>query len=252
MAKDDAFGTTLSIGAQQVETAVVVGTITGNGNATFTTTFAGMTGSPLATSVAVLNGDTPDTVATKAAAALNLVANFSAKCTAVANGPNVIVTANLAAANDATFNVAYTNGTCTGLTPDATSDNTTAGIAPVSIAQVSNIGGPGLALDTEDVTTHDSTSAFEEVVGTVLRTGEVSLDLVFDPAGDTHDGTATTGLVYALKNKVLRQFDITFPDSGTTDWIFNGYVTGFEPGEPHDGALTATATIKITGVPTLV
>lgn len=251
MAKDDAYGTILTIGAQQVETAVVVGTITGAGNATFTTTKSGMTGSPIATNVAVLLGDVPAVVATKAAAALNLVANFSAACTAYAEGPNVVVVAKAASANDATFNLAYTNGTCTGLTPDATSDNTTAGIALTAIAQVQNTSGPSLAADTEDVTTHDSTNAWEEVVVTILRSGEMTLDIVYDPVNDTHDATATTGLAYALKNKVLRQFALTFPNTGATVWTFNGYVTGFEPSAPHDGALTASVTIKITNAPTL-
>lgn len=54
MTKYDAFGITLGQGTCQVETAVIVGTITGDGNATFTLTKAGMTGSPIATSVAVL------------------------------------------------------------------------------------------------------------------------------------------------------------------------------------------------------
>ena len=251
MAKDDAFGTSLTIGQQQVETAVVVGTITGSGNATFTTTKAGMTGSPLATSVAVLNGDSPTAVATKAAAALNLVANFSAVLTAYAEGPNVVVYVKTAAANDATMNLAYTNGTCTGLTPDATSNDTLAGIAPAAIAQVQAITGPGLAADTEDVTTHDSTGAFEELVVTVLRTGEVTLDIVYDPVADTHDATATTGLAYALKNKLFRQFALTYTNTGATVWTFNGYVTGFEPSMPHDGALTAAVTVKVTNAPTL-
>ena len=55
-----------------------------------------------------------------------------------------------------------------------------------TIAAVSNISGPGLSLDTEDVTTHDSASGWEEVVGTILRSGEVSLDLVYDPNAATH------------------------------------------------------------------
>lgn len=115
------------------------------------------------------------------------------------------------------------------------------------IANVTNIGGPALSLDTEDVTTHDSTAAFEEHVPTVLRTGEVSLDIVYDPNAGTAD--ATTGLVAKLENKTLTNFQLIFPD--TTQWDFAAYVTGFEPSAPHDGALTATVKMKITGEPTL-
>ena len=115
------------------------------------------------------------------------------------------------------------------------------------IAAVTNISGPSLALDTEDVTTHDSTAAFEEVVATILRSGEVNLDIVYDPAGGTHD--ATTGLVYRLENRLKSYFDLIF--RGTNNWTFSGYVTGFEPSTPVDGALTASVSMKLTGQPTL-
>ena len=251
MSKYDALGTTLGQGTVQIETAVIVGTITGDGNATFTLTKAGMTGSPIATSVAVLNGDTPGVVATKAAAAMNLVANITAVCTVTADGNNVVVTAKLAAANDATFNLAYTNDTCTGLTPDATSTDTQAGAAYANIAQIQSISGPGLSLDTEDVTSHDSAGGWEEVVGTILRSGEMTMDLVYDPADDSHDDAGGLGLVHRMDARQLSAYKVTFPDSGGTIWYFNGYVTGFEPSMPHDGALTASATIKLTGAPIL-
>lgn len=115
-------------GVAQVETAQIVGTITLSGNATFTITSALVTGSPLAVSVAVLVDDTAAIVATKAAIALNANAAVSAHFVATANVADLILTAKKAAANDATLNIAYTNGTCTGLTPDASSNDTTAGV----------------------------------------------------------------------------------------------------------------------------
>lgn len=115
-------------GIAQVETAVIVGTITGSGNATFTITSGIVTGSPLAVSVAVLVDDTPTLVANKAATTLNANAAVSAHFTATSDAENLILTAKKAAANDATLNIAYTNDTCTGLTPDASSNNTTAGV----------------------------------------------------------------------------------------------------------------------------
>lgn len=115
-------------GVAQVETAVIVGTITGSGNATLTITSGIVTGSPLAVSVAVLEDDTPTIVATKAAVALNANAAVSAHFVASSDAENLILTAKKAAANDATLNIAYDNDTCTGLTPDATSNNTTAGV----------------------------------------------------------------------------------------------------------------------------
>ncbi len=115
-------------GVKQVESTPIVGTITGSGDATVTVTAIGMIGSPKAVSVAVLNGDSPTVVAQKMAAALNADPDVGAFFVASSSGTTLTLTAKRSAANDATMNVAYTNGTCTGLTPDATSDNTTAGV----------------------------------------------------------------------------------------------------------------------------
>lgn len=114
-------------GVAQVETAQIVGTITQAGNATFTVTSAVVAGSPLAVSVAVALNDTAAMVATKAAAVMNANAAVSAAFVVTTNVADLIFTAIKSAATDATLNVAYTNDTCTGLTPDATSNDTTGG-----------------------------------------------------------------------------------------------------------------------------
>ena len=118
-------------------------------------------------------------------------------------------------------------------------------------AQVTNISGPGLSVDTEDVTSHDSTGAWEEVVATILRSGEITLDLVYDPGHATHK-YAVNGLIYDLVQRTAIEFTLVFPSSPAVTWTFNAFVTGFEPTGPVDGALTATAKFKITGQPTLV
>lgn len=116
-------------GVAQKETATIVGTITGSGNATVTVTAAGLTGSPITLSVAVLNLDTAAQVATKIRAALNANAVIAAFFTVGGAGDDVTLEKlGASALNDATFNIAYTNDDCTGLTPDATSADTTAGV----------------------------------------------------------------------------------------------------------------------------
>jgi hypothetical protein len=99
-----------------------------------------MTGSPKTISVAVLNGDTAATWAGKVRTALAADAAVSAlftvggtttaisltrKATATYTVGSVSVP--LYAANDATLNIALDNGTSTGITPAATSANTTGG-----------------------------------------------------------------------------------------------------------------------------
>ncbi|NDH07934.1 hypothetical protein EBX93_18810, partial [bacterium] len=92
-------------------------------------TSAGMTGSPKTVSVAVLNGDGPNAVATKIRTALGQDATISARFDIGGTGATVVLTRKVAVANDATLNISIDNGTCTGLTTAGTSANTTAGVA---------------------------------------------------------------------------------------------------------------------------
>ncbi len=120
----------------------------------------------------------------------------------------------------------------------------------VAVAAVQNISGPGLSLDTEDVTSHDSTGAWEEVVGTILRSGEVSLDLIWDPGDATHKNSSG-GLLYDMTSRTSTTYSLVFPSTPAVTWSFTAFVTSFEPGAAHDAALTATVKLKITGQPTL-
>ena len=119
-----------------------------------------------------------------------------------------------------------------------------------TIAQVTSISGPGLSLDVEDVTTHDSTAAWEEVVGTILRSGEISMDIVYDPVAATHKNAAG-GLLADLVARTPQTYSLIFTDAADTEWTFSAFVVGFEPDMPHEGALTASVTMKLTGQPTL-
>lgn len=126
--------TVVSPGVAQVETAAVVGTIVNAGNAAVIVTSAGMTGSPKTVSVAVDALDTNAQVGGKIRTALIADAAIGAvatgKFTITGANENIILTANAAAADDATLNVSIANGTCTGLTAAPTSTDTTAGVAP--------------------------------------------------------------------------------------------------------------------------
>jgi len=119
----------------------------------------------------------------------------------------------------------------------------------VEIAQVTSISGPGISLDTVDVTEHDG-GGWEEVVPTILRSGEVTLEIAYDPAAATHKN-ASGGLLYDLVQRAKSAYTLTFLTTPAASWTFNAYVTGFEPSAPVDGALTASVTLKITGAVTL-
>lgn len=119
-----------------------------------------------------------------------------------------------------------------------------------TIAQVMDISGPGLSLDTEDVTSHDSTGGWEEVVGTILRSGEISFTIAYDPNAATHKNAAG-GLLADLAARAAQTYSLVFPSTAAVTWTFSALITGFEPSAPVGGALTAAVKMKITGQPTL-
>lgn len=119
-----------------------------------------------------------------------------------------------------------------------------------NIGQVSSITGPGLARDAVDSTTHDNADMWRSFMKGLKDGGELSFDIVYDPVLGTHN--YTTGLLSDFDaDATIPNFRLTFPDAGTTEWIFPGFLTGFETQEPIDDLMKASVTIKVAGTPTL-
>ena len=249
MTKYAAFGTHLEIGTAQILTGEVIcptGEATSSNNISVDVDDATVN---ITAVIALLNEDIEAVIAQKIVVGLLLEADVIAKYSIYSHGPFVVLERLLGAADDPALEMIWTYAG-TGITANAASVDTEAGIAQVEVAAVKNIGGPALSLDSDDVTTHDSTAYWEEVVATILRTGEMPLEIVYDPADDTHDATATNGLAYRLKNKDRTFFDLRFM-GGALRWKFFGWVTSFEPGAPVGAHLSAAVKVKITGQPTL-
>ena len=118
-----------------------------------------------------------------------------------------------------------------------------------TIAQVLDVNGPDLSLDTEEVTSQTSANGYDEHIGTILRGGEVTLDINYIPTDGTHD--ESTGLISVMQTKAVNNFELVMTDSGTTTWSFAALVTKFSPTAPVAGALRASVTMKISGKPIL-
>jgi len=118
-----------------------------------------------------------------------------------------------------------------------------------AVAQVTGIS-IGLSADTIDVTSHDSTGGWREYLGGLKDGGEVTLELNFDPVGATHDDV-TGGLLDDFASGTSVSWVVTFSDAATSTWAFSAIPVGFELDAPIDDKLTASATLKITGVVTL-
>ncbi len=158
---------------KQKETATLVGTIVDAGDATITVTAAGMTNSPKAIPVAVAALDDAAAIAGKVRTALAADVDVAAFFTVGGATDQVILEALTAAADDATLNIASDNGTCTGLTAQPTSADTTAGVAGVAQVETATlVGGP-------------VTSTMATIVTAAGMTGTPKTVLVDVLAGDT-------------------------------------------------------------------
>jgi len=123
---------------RQVETATIVGTITKEGTATVTVTSA-LYEEPVVMHVPVAVNDDASAVAEKIRAYIEPI--LADEFTVSGEGASVVLTAVAPAANDATLNIAVTNGTCEGLTPAETSDDTTPGVADIVTIGTTDILG---------------------------------------------------------------------------------------------------------------
>lgn len=115
-----------------------------------------------------------------------------------------------------------------------------------AIAEITNISGPEETLDTEDATSHDSEDGYETVVATILRSGNVNLDMNFVPGNSGHQQLRSD-----LRDRYLRDYQLEFPDdevtASRTVFEFSAYVTSVSPEAPHAGVLTRTVGMKPSG-----
>lgn len=116
---------------KQVETATAAGTVTTTGNAAVTVT-SKLFAAPIAVAVPVVEDDDADAIALAIRTALAAEDDITAHFDVSGATSAVILTAKVPAANDETLNIAIANGTgegaSVGVTPAATSANTTSGV----------------------------------------------------------------------------------------------------------------------------
>jgi len=120
-------------------------------------------------------------------------------------------------------------------------------IDSTAIAELTNIGGVDISMDTIDVTNHDSPDAFREKIAGLIDAGQIPIEGNFYP-GDT----GQMALLAKLLARTVGVFVITFPASIGAAWTFNALVVGFKAADaPIDGQLPFSANLEITGKPTL-
>lgn len=117
-----------------------------------------------------------------------------------------------------------------------------------TLAEITNISGPGISFDTIDATHYTSTDHFKEFIAGFGDGGEVTIEGNFIP-GDTDGQVAFITDAFA---KTVREVIVTLSPSATTlTWTFDALVTKLDFAQPMDNKLGFTATLKVSGVPAL-
>ena len=119
------------------------------------------------------------------------------------------------------------------------------------IADVKGISGPALTRDLADVTALDSVNGFEEVLPTILRTGDVTFTLAFDPDNNEHLKLRDDVVTASGKN-----FEIEFPPTAASGTIqthsFEAFVTNYTNQIETGSEITADVTLKPTSTISVV
>lgn len=115
-------------------------------------------------------------------------------------------------------------------------------IAGVAIIGVTNINGVDVSCDIIDGSSHDSPDEFREKLAGFKDSGDVKLELNYDPAAATHQSVEN-----ALAANTVWILNYSNAPAGRAIGTFTGIMKAFSTGSPHDGKHTASVTIAVTG-----
>ena len=117
------------------------------------------------------------------------------------------------------------------------------------IAEVTKINGFKLESTPVDASNHDG-SGYEEMIMGLKKVGDITFDVNFVPTGATH-GNSAGGLIHSWSNQELENYQLVFPDSGSTTWTVPAFVKSVEVKPDLKGKLGGTVVLTPSGAPTL-
>jgi predicted secreted protein len=112
--------------------------------------------------------------------------------------------------------------------------------------EVTSITPPNMSVDSIDATHMASPSGAREFIAGLLDAGDVGIEFNFVPGNASALALMTELGTVPRPTKTRR---IVFPD--LSYFQFEAFITGFEPEGPVDDKMGASATFKVTGLPTL-
>lgn len=126
--------------------------------------------------------------------------------------------------------------------------NTTFGIEGTTpgtysaVAEVTSVTPPNISRDAVEATHLTSPEQWREFIAGLKDGGEVSIEMNWIPSA--------TDVIVAALDAGKDNYQIVFPNG--VKWSFAAICTAFEPSSPLDDRMTASATFKVSGKPTLV
>jgi hypothetical protein len=102
-------------------------------------------------------------------------------------------------------------------------------------AEILDVSPPGASRESIQTSHMGTTVAHTFLPGDLVDWGELVVEMAFIASTAIPIDNAAEAIV------------ISFPDSASSTWTFNGFMTGFEASVPLEERMTATATVKVTG-----
>jgi hypothetical protein len=115
------------------------------------------------------------------------------------------------------------------------------------MAEVKDITGPGLTREFAEFTHQKSPGGYREYKPTFKNSGDVTFKCNFIPDDPTQGFALAGGLIKDYDDGTLRNFELVFPDAGSTKASFSAYVANLQPTAPLGSALEMNVTLRITG-----
>lgn len=115
-----------------------------------------------------------------------------------------------------------------------------------AVAEVKNISGLGVELGTFDATVHSRTDTYTKMKPTLKTLKPISIDVNWIPTEVTHKN-ASGGLLYDIDQRAQGNWQIVFPDAGSTTWQFQAFITDISIEAPTQDGLAGSITLTPTG-----
>lgn len=113
-----------------------------------------------------------------------------------------------------------------------------------TIAEVTNITGPGMSRETIDVTSFDSSGGYREFIAGLRDGGDISFNMNFTAAG-------YQTMKDDFESDTRQDYSIQLPDTDNTTFELEGLVTELPLDIPLDDKISCDVTIKISGETTI-